>query len=187
MAGLSSSTGNGYRSGLKQSDYEHTGSIKRLRPAPAGSWQTDESIHSGLNTPQTRPVASLVSPSLDGVFDIKMESPLLDSDEPRWSGFDTATPRGTDSLSLAENDDPMAPDGRASPTHGFEPRVPEVLESVQTARSILDEDENDPTSHAALSLRAEQILANAKKRLTVRSCLFPVRFRAKMSRLWKET
>lgn len=35
-------------------------------------------------------------------------------------------------------------------------------------RSILDEDENDPASHAAMSKKAEQILANAKKRLLVR-------------------
>ena len=34
--------------------------------------------------------------------------------------------------------------------------------------SILEEDENDPESHAALTKRAEEILANAKKRLTVR-------------------
>ena len=33
----------------------------------------------------------------------------------------------------------------------------------------LDGDEADPTSHAALSSRAEQILANAKKRLLVGS------------------
>ena len=33
--------------------------------------------------------------------------------------------------------------------------------------SILDEDENDPESHAAMTRRAEEILANAKKRLTV--------------------
>ena len=34
-------------------------------------------------------------------------------------------------------------------------------------RAVLDEDENDPLSHAALSVRAEEILANAKRRLTV--------------------
>jgi len=35
--------------------------------------------------------------------------------------------------------------------------------------SILEEDENNPYSHAAMTRRAEEILANAKKRLTVRS------------------
>ena len=33
--------------------------------------------------------------------------------------------------------------------------------------AILEEDENDPYSHAAMTRRAEEILANAKKRLTV--------------------
>ena len=35
--------------------------------------------------------------------------------------------------------------------------------------SILDEDESNPNSHTAMSKRAEEILANAKKRLTVSS------------------
>ena len=34
-------------------------------------------------------------------------------------------------------------------------------------RSMLDEDDSDPRSHAALSIRAEEIIANAKERLTV--------------------
>lgn len=33
--------------------------------------------------------------------------------------------------------------------------------------AILEEDENDPYSHAAMTVRAEEILANAKKRLLV--------------------
>lgn len=39
--------------------------------------------------------------------------------------------------------------------------------NTYTAPSILDEDEDDPESHAAMTRRAEEILANAKKRLTV--------------------
>lgn len=38
--------------------------------------------------------------------------------------------------------------------------------------AIQDEDENDPNSHAAMSKRAEQILANAKKRLLVSAVMF---------------
>lgn len=38
--------------------------------------------------------------------------------------------------------------------------------------SILEEDENNPNSHTAMSKRAEEILANAKKRLTVRVSRF---------------
>ena len=39
--------------------------------------------------------------------------------------------------------------------------------STYKTPSILDEDENDPESHAAMTMRAEEILANAKKRLNV--------------------
>ena len=40
-------------------------------------------------------------------------------------------------------------------------------EGTYTTPAILEEDEDDPRSHAAMSRRAEAILANAKKRLTV--------------------
>ncbi len=43
----------------------------------------------------------------------------------------------------------------------------ETRDSIYNTPSILDEDENDPYSHAAMTKRAEEILANAKKRLTV--------------------
>ena len=43
----------------------------------------------------------------------------------------------------------------------------ETRESTYSPPSILDEDEDDPHSHAAMTRRAEEILANAKKRLTV--------------------
>jgi len=43
----------------------------------------------------------------------------------------------------------------------------EIGQTTYSTPSILEEDENDPTSHAAMTRRAEEILANAKKRLTV--------------------
>ena len=43
----------------------------------------------------------------------------------------------------------------------------ETRDTTYSPPSILDEDENDPHSHAAMTRRAEEILANAKKRLTV--------------------
>lgn len=43
----------------------------------------------------------------------------------------------------------------------------ETRDSIYSPPSILDEDEDDPYSHAAMTRRAEEILANAKKRLTV--------------------
>ena len=45
----------------------------------------------------------------------------------------------------------------------------DTRESTYSPPSILDEDEDDPYSHAAMTRRAEEILANAKKRLTVSS------------------
>ena len=43
----------------------------------------------------------------------------------------------------------------------------EIRDSVYNPPSIIDEDDDDPCSHAAMTRRAEEILANAKKRLTV--------------------
>jgi len=42
-------------------------------------------------------------------------------------------------------------------------------EGTYSTPAILEEDENDPYSHAAMTRRAEEILANAKIRLTVSS------------------
>lgn len=42
----------------------------------------------------------------------------------------------------------------------------ETSDSTYSPPSVLDEDEDDPQSHAAMTRRAEEILANAKKRLT---------------------
>ena len=46
----------------------------------------------------------------------------------------------------------------------------ETRDSIYNTPAILEEDENDPYSHAAMTKRAEEILANAKKRLTVSLC-----------------
>ena len=43
----------------------------------------------------------------------------------------------------------------------------ETRDSTYSTPPIMEEDENDPHSHAAMTRRAEDILANAKKRLTV--------------------
>ena len=56
---------------------------------------------------------------------------------------------------------PKSPE-QAGDTRDAHDKVP-----ADSPRSGLDEDESDPFSHTALSLRAEEILANAKKRLTV--------------------
>lgn len=66
---------------------------------------------------------------------------------------------------------------------------PAPVNGTQEIRAILDEDENDPHSHAAMSRRAENILANAKKRLLVRArpflCVLPWVSPLIKSRQWK--
>lgn len=42
-----------------------------------------------------------------------------------------------------------------------------IYDNTYTTPAILEEDEDDPNSHLAMSKRAEEILANAKIRLTV--------------------
>lgn len=103
------------------------------------------------------------SPTLPDSYDRKISSNVR-SDEISngyWEGFDgpiiemVATPyRVRDQEGLNGRREPR--NGGSTPDHN-EPGL----------RTILDEDENDPNSHAAMSKRAEQILANAKKRLLV--------------------
>lgn len=62
----------------------------------------------------------------------------------------------------------------------------ETRDSIYTSPSILEEDEDDPYSHAAMTRRAEEILANAKKRLTVRPGVAPSLARLlKQVRIWR--
>ena len=67
---------------------------------------------------------------------------------------------------------PTLPDDLESPIMDRLAESPEQedlpVHTTYKTPSILDEDENDPESHAAMTRRAEEILANAKKRLTVR-------------------
>ena len=78
-----------------------------------------------------------------------------------WEGFDGPMEevRGTLYNSEASNM-PQMNEGQ-----GYGVATPS--NSAQGIRAILEEDEDDPQSHAAMSKRAEQILANAKKRLLV--------------------
>ena len=83
-----------------------------------------------------------------------------------WDGFDGPTHNvATDSYDdVASGSPQMIPD----PGYG----IPPAPDSPQGIRAILEEDEDDPYSHAGMSKRAEFILANAKKRLLVsRQCV----------------
>ena len=79
-----------------------------------------------------------------------------------WGAFDAEAFGGSNNM--RQDDKRTLPPG---PDLDDSIGLPNELGQV---RAVSDEDEADPTSHAALSNRAEEILANAKKRLLVRSC-----------------
>ena len=78
--------------------------------------------------------------------------------ESDWNGFDGAHGgRDTPEEEIADFQDVSVP------TYAFPP-----LDNEKDGFSAPpDIEDDDPYSHAAMSIRAEQILANAKKRLTV--------------------
>ena len=70
------------------------------------------------------------------------------------------------SPTLREHHEDKGQNERAEAATQVSDRV-ETGASTYSPPSILDEDEDNPYSHAAMTRRAEEILANAKKRLTV--------------------
>ena len=103
------------------------------------------------------------SPTLQVMHDDKSSS-IAGSDDVEndyWEGFDGP-----------EIESVMVPNhGSGQESLNGDIGLPEEISTLdpsdQAVRAILDEDENDPSSHAAMSKRAEKILANAKKRLLV--------------------
>lgn len=78
-----------------------------------------------------------------------------------WEGFDGPC----EEVMPEQHQDRLQRSPQAKQTQRKE--SPARLNGVQEIRAILDEDEDDPHSHAAMSRRAEYILSNAKKRLLV--------------------
>ena len=78
-----------------------------------------------------------------------------------WQGFDG--PSEDIVIPSYHNRSQRSPEAKRAPPKESPPPV----NGSQEIRAILDEDEDDPHSHAAMSRRAELILANAKKRLLV--------------------
>lgn len=111
------------------------------------------------------------SPTFRNDFKSSSEGGPDDISNDHWEGFDGPIVETVEvsivenfEVSLHEADDPVSLDS----LQGSHSRVSTPDENEPRLRSILDEDENDPASHAAMSKKAEQILANAKKRLLVR-------------------
>ena len=133
-----------------------TASFALSRPSLPGAWQTEEDFHaehmdSGSGMPPSRSSPTLEQENMVETSDY---TPLKDEHE-MWredgSGYKSA---GGESHQTATVRDHC-------------PGKMDLEDERKDARAILEEDEDDPTSHAALSIRAELILANAKKRLTV--------------------
>ena len=103
------------------------------------------------------------SPTLHGDYDFTGSSDIVSEgpDEEAWEGFDGPAAGGI----MSEYQDPTG--------HGFviggKPAHMIVM-SNGVIYTGLNDDMNDSYSSAAMSIRAEQILANAKKRLTVSCC-----------------
>ncbi|MCJ1271751.1 hypothetical protein MMC22_011656 [Lobaria immixta] len=147
--------GNGVKSQREGLDLPVQTDVSKEGGRPGEPKQTHYSGRTGEN----RLLAS--SPTLHDNYDHRSSS-NAGSDEISngyWKGFDgpiiemvTGTHHSHDQASLTGRREPR--DEGSTPDH-----------KEQGLRTILDEDENDPNSHAAMSKRAEQILANAKKRL----------------------
>lgn len=103
------------------------------------------------------------SPTSDDGYD---QSHIGDLKHPKiinghWQGFDG--PIEEIVLPKHHQQSPKSPEVKHAPRR----KSPPPVNGSQEIRAILDEDEDDPHSHAAMSRRAELILANAKKRLLV--------------------
>lgn len=148
--GIGSQRNDSSTSTARKSDQDSNGSIIHGERTP-----THHSGHDGLL------LAS--SPTLRNDYKSSSDAGSDDISNDHWEGFDGPIV-GTVVVSRHEADERVslkgAQDSRTgvSTPDGNEPGL----------RSMLDEDENDPASHAAMSKKAEQILANAKKRLLVR-------------------
>lgn len=102
-----------------------------------------------------------------------------------WQGFDG--PYEEIAVERSHHQSQRSPEVK----HARRKKSPPPVNGSQEIRAILDEDEDDPHSHAAMSKRAELILANAKKRLLVSVQPVPPRPPLKSSltssRRWKTT
>lgn len=103
------------------------------------------------------------SPTPDDQYDLESLSDSIypEINNGHWEGFDGPAEEVRGHTYQSESQ--KSP--YAKPTQRNESLAP--LNGSQEIRAILDEDEDDPQSHAAMSRRAENILANAKKRLLV--------------------
>ena len=162
--------GDGLGLGLDSAQYAQRAiSPLILRPGLPGAWQTEEELPTMKSTRNDSSLPIQSSPTVpDDPYDLRQASPTLSGDEEEdpFAGFDSE---------IDDGGGIMSPGGTAILTVVSHPIAPSPAESqfkfpsFSTERSQTNEVEEDLTSHAAMSMRAETILANAKKRLLVRS------------------
>ena len=136
-------------------------SIGPFRPSLPGAWQTDEDFHAAYDPPKSRSPPLGLSSTLhkDELTASLNSAHIEDGHGEQWNGLD---PGDTDGgISPYLDVDWESPFGEGGSD------IIRLDDERNGIRAILEEDEDDPSSHAALSIRAEQILANAKKRLIV--------------------
>ncbi|MCJ1359243.1 MAG: hypothetical protein MMC33_009244 [Icmadophila ericetorum] len=130
-------------------------STASFRPSLPGAWQTEEDLHAAIARSKTQSPGLQSSPTLRPQPEIEDKSRKAPENA-----------KVTKRIRLGDEDAKVK-----APTKPFA-SPPEELDLSEigsdpgrAVSTIMEEDEDDPTSHAALSLRAETILANAKKRL----------------------
>ena len=168
-------------------------SNNKQRPSMPGEWQTEEDVNAlkvpiahGPNGAKRKSGAKFISTILDprlraGLTVENCEySPSIYSPTESELGGRSPYPKSPYSKSPypkspyqnSEGPNLKSPYQAMDNPYQAEQASAEDDDQQDTVRTILDEDENDPFSHTALSIRAEEILANAKQRLTVLSPCF---------------
>ena len=145
---------------------------KPSRPSMPGAWQTEED----LSTVQQK---SLKAPARQAMGNGALKSPaskFLHTLDPKLrAGLGVELPEYSPSI-YSPTDSELA---QESPTQDEAPKTPidelmnepEDLEHEERFRAFLNENDDDSDDDNSLDLRAEEILANAKKRLAVRTHL----------------
>ena len=132
-------------------------STTSFRPSLPGAWQTEEDLHAAIARSKTQSPVLQSSPTL---------RPEPEMEEKSQRALENANL--TKRIRLSDEDEKAEAPINAFPSPSEELDLSEIgSDGGKRVATIMEEDEEDPTSHAALSLRAETILANAKKRLLV--------------------
>ena len=178
---------NGYFDGMssKVSMARDERPVEAFRPPLPGAWQTEEDVHTLYTRPRSQ------SP-FESLSRLRGEDAVKISDEAPNGSHEKLDRRALGADAFGDGKSMHQDNALALPMgQDFHKSVGPQSE-VDDVYVVLNDDEADPTSHAALSSRAEQILANAKKRLLVGFHQQMARYQGDMgadrsSRRWRTT